>query len=78
MVGSPSLYVLYFSTLLTLGFTFQIISVCWRPGSASAEKVGQVEMGGITRRVLCTRQLLGLAVKGPWLAPGGPIRTLAA
>ena len=29
-------------------------------------------MGGVTRRVLCTWQLLGLAVKGPWLAPGGP------
>ena len=28
-------------------------------------------MGGVTRRVLCTWQLLGLAAKGPWLAPGG-------
>ena len=25
-----------------------------------------------------TRQLLGLAVKGPWLAPGGPTLGLAA
>ena len=30
-------------------------------------------MGGITCRVLCTWQLLGLAVKGPWLGPGGTI-----
>ena len=34
-------------------------------GSASAERVGQGEVGGITGRVLCTWQLLGLAVKGP-------------
>ena len=25
-------------------------------------------MGGVTSRVPCTQQLLGLAVKGPWLA----------
>ena len=30
-------------------------------------------MGGVTLRVTCTWQLLGLAVKLPWLAPGGPI-----
>ena len=29
-------------------------------------------------RVLCTWQLLGLAAKGPWLAPGGPTLGLAA
>ena len=28
--------------------------------------VGQGEVGGVTRRVLCTWQLLGLAAKGPW------------
>ena len=33
---------------------------------------------GCTRRVLCTWQLLGLAAKGPWLAPGGPTLGLAA
>ena len=36
-----------------------------------AERVGQVEVGGITCTVLCAWQLLGLAVKGPWLAPVG-------
>ena len=49
-----------------------------RAGFASAERVGQGEVGGVSHRVLCTGQLLGLAVKGPWLAPGGSILTLAA
>ena len=35
----------------------------WRAGSALAEKVGQGEVGGVTHRVLCTWQLLSLAVK---------------
>ena len=39
-------------------------------GSVSAERMGQGEVGGVFRRVLCTWQLLGLAVKRPWLAPG--------
>ena len=43
-----------------------------------AERVGQGEVGGVTRRMLCTWQLLGLVVKGSWLAPGGPIPTLVA
>ena len=47
-------------------------------GSASAEKVGQGEVGGITRRVLCTWQLLGLAVKKAMLAPSGPIPAIVA
>ena len=42
-------------------------------GSASAERVGQGEVGWVTRRVTCTWWLLGLAVKVPWLWPGGPI-----
>ena len=41
----------------------KIVSACWCAGSASAERVGQGEVGGVTRRVLCTWQLLGLAVK---------------
>ena len=45
---------------------------------SSAQKVGQGEVGGVTRRVLCTWQLLGWAVKGTWLALGGPIFALAA
>ena len=47
-----------------------------RAGSASAERVGQGEVGGVTRRVTCT--WLGLAVKVPWLGPCGPILALAA
>ena len=47
-------------------------------GSASAERVGQGEVGGVTRRVTCTWWLLGLAVKVPWLEPCGPILALAA
>ena len=41
-------------------------------------KGGKGGVGGVTRRVLCTWQLLGLGVKGPWLALGRPIVTLAA
>ena len=40
--------------------------------------MGQGEVGGVTRRVTCTWWLLGLAVKVPWLGPGGPIPALAA
>ena len=46
-------------------------------GSASAEKVGQGEVGGVTCSVTCTRWLLGLAVKAPWLGLGGSILALA-
>ena len=46
--------------------------------SHCAERVGQGEVGGVTHRVLCTGQLLGLAIKEPWLALSGPIPTLAA
>ena len=35
-------------------------------------------LGGVTCRVTCTWWLLGLAVKAPWLGPGGPILALAA
>ena len=48
-----------------------MVSSCWCAGSMSAEKVGQGEVGGVNRKVLCTWQLLGLAVKRSWLAPGG-------
>ena len=56
----------------------KIVSARWWPGSALAERVGQGEVGGVTRRVLCTWQLLGLAVKEPWLAPSGSIPALVA
>ena len=56
----------------------KIVVVFWRAGSASVERVGQGEVGWVTHRLLCTWWLLGLAMKGPWLGPGGPILTLAA
>ena len=40
--------------------------------------VGQREVGGVTRRMTCTWWLLSLAVKAPWLGPGGPTLSLAA
>ena len=36
----------------------KIVSACLRAGSASAERVGQGEVGGVTSRVLCTWWLL--------------------
>ena len=47
-------------------------------GSALEERVKQGEVSGVTYKVLCTLQLLGLAVKGPWLALGESILALAA
>ena len=41
-------------------------------------RVGQGEVGGVTGRVLCTWWLLGLALKRPWLVPGGPPHALTA
>ena len=40
--------------------------------------VGQGEVGGVTGRVLCTWWLLGLALKRPWLVPGGQPHALTA
>ena len=50
----------------------KMVSVHLRAGSASAERVGQREVGWFTRTVTCTWWLLGLALKGPWLGLGGP------
>ena len=41
-------------------------------GSIQWMRVGQGEVGGVTYRMLCIWWLLGLALKRPWLAPGGP------
>ena len=54
----------------------KIVSARLRAGSASAERVGQGEVGEVTGRVLCTWWLLGLALKRPWLVPGGPPHAL--
>ena len=48
-----------------------------RTGSASAERVRQGDVGGVTRRMTYTWWLLGLDVKVPWLGPCGPILALA-
>ena len=56
---------------------WSVNSMCLHAGSMSAERVRHGEVGGVTHSVLCTWQLLGLAVKGPWLAPGGLIVALA-
>ena len=47
-------------------------------GCASAERVEQGEVGGVIHRVMCTWWLLGFALKGPWLGPGGPPLALTA
>ena len=56
----------------------KIVSARLHTGSASAERVGQGAVGGVTGRVLCTWWLLGLALKRPWLVPGGPPHALTA
>ena len=67
---------LYSALLVTSYCAEKIVSACH--GSVSAEKVGQGEVGGFTRRVTCTWWLPSLAVKTSWLGPGGPILALAA
>ena len=58
--------------------------VCHHSGSISYPfgyitlHCGQGKVGVVTCRVLCTWQLISLAVKGPWLALGGPILTLCS
>ena len=56
----------------------KIVSAHLHAGSVSAERVGQVEVGGVIGRVLCTWWLLGLALKRPWLVPRGPPHALNA
>ena len=56
----------------------KMVSAHLRAGSASAERVGQGEVGGVTRRVTYTCWLLWLSVEMPWLALGGPILALFA
>ena len=56
----------------------KIVSARLRAGSAPAEMVGQGEVGGVTGRVLCTWWLLGLALKRPWLVPGGRSHAMTA
>ena len=44
----------------------------WPAGSASPERVGQREVGGVTHTVTCTWWMLGLTLKRPWSVQGGP------
>ena len=53
----------YSALLVTSHCAEKIVSAHQRAGSAYAEMVGQGEVGGVTRRVLCTWQLLGLVVR---------------
>ena len=66
---------LHFWSHHTSHCTEKEVSVHLRAGSASAERVGQGEMGEV---VCCTWWLLGLAVKATWLGSGGPILALTA
>ena len=65
----------YSALLVTSYCAEKIVSVHLRVGSASAERVGQEEVGGVTTR---TCWLLGLAVKEPLLGLGRPPLTLIA
>ena len=45
----------------------------WEIGSVSAERVGQGEVGGCTRRVQTAWPCPGSVVERSWLALGGPL-----
>ena len=62
----------------TVQCTEKTVSALLHTGSASAERVGQGELGWVTHRVTCTWWLLWLSVEMPWLALGGPILALFA
>ena len=57
----------------------KIVSACYVCSSASAERVGQWEVGDVTRRVQDMHMVAArLGCQVPWLGPGGPIPVLAA
>ena len=60
-----------YSALLVTYCAEKNVSARLCAGSASAQMVGQEEVGGVTCRVLCSWWLLGLGLKGPGLGPGG-------
>ena len=49
-----------------------ILSACLSGGSASAERVGQGEVSGVTHRVLCTWQLYAQSHMHSSLVPSPP------
>ena len=50
----------------------------WEIGSATAERAGQGEVGGCTRRVQTAWPCLGSAVERSWSALGGPFPSVLA
>ena len=53
--------------------TFSHVWQCpWEVGSAIAERAGQGEVGGCTRRVQTVWPCLGSVVERSWSALGGP------
>ena len=50
----------------------------WEIGSATAERAGQGEVGGCTRRVQTEWPCLGSAVERSWSALGGPFPSILA
>ena len=78
MLINPLNPVVHFWLCHTAHCAEKLVSASLCTGSASAERVEQGEVGGVIRRVLYTWWLLGLALKRPWLASGGPPHTLTA
>ena len=68
-----TLYIVHIQLHHTVHCTEKIVTGRMHADSASAERVIQGEVGGVTWIVLCTWQPLGLTVKGSWLALDGPI-----
>ena len=62
----------------TVHCTEKTVSTRLRVGSASAEMMGQGDVGGVNCRVTCTWWLLGFALKKSWLGLGGPPIALTA
>ena len=50
----------------------------WEIGSATAERVGQGEVGGCTRRVQTAWPCLSSVVERSWSALGGPFSSILA
>ena len=50
----------------------------WEIGSATAERAGQGEVGGCTRRVQTAWPCLGSVVERSWSALGGPFPSFLA
>ena len=78
MFASPLIPIVHFWLHHTAHCAKKIVSVRLCVGSASAERVGQGEVGGLIHRVTWTWRVLGLVVKQSWLGPGWPPLALSA